>query len=195
MTSFIKSTLVSLATLFATGFALGVPAPAWAQTVKLSTSLGDVTIALDKAKAPVSTENFLKYVKDGHYDGTIFHRVIGDFMIQAGGMNAEMVEKSTRAPIELESSNGLSNLRGSVAMARTQVPNSATAQFYINVKDNLMLDKANARDGQGYAVFGKVVSGMDVVDKIRAVDVAPRGMHQHVPVKPVVIKRATIVKQ
>lgn len=165
-----------------------------AQTVRLSTSMGDVTLQLDRAKAPKSVENFLQYVKDGHYDGLIFHRVIADFMVQAGGMNAEMVEKTTRAPIELESANGLSNVRGTIAMARTSVPNSATAQFFINVKDNLMLDKANSRDGHGYAVFGKVTGGMDVVDKIRAVEVAPKGMHQHVPVKPVVIKKATIVK-
>ncbi len=174
---------------------LGVAsAPALAQTVKLSTSLGDITLALDKSKAPASVENFLQYVKDGHYTGTVFHRVMSDFMIQAGGMDADMNEKPTRAPIGLESGNGLSNLRGTIAMARTNVPDSATAQFYINVKDNLMLDKANSRDGNGYAVFGKVVAGMDVVDKIRAVSVAPKGMHQHVPVKPVIIKKATLVK-
>jgi peptidyl-prolyl cis-trans isomerase A (cyclophilin A) len=169
-------------------------APGMAQTIKLSTSMGDITLALDKAKAPISVANFVKYVNDGHYAGTVFHRVMSDFMIQAGGMDADLNEKTTREPIELESGNGLSNVRGTIAMARTNVPNSATAQFYINVKDNLMLDKANARDGQGYAVFGKVIAGMDVVDKIRAVSVAPKGMHQHVPVKPVLIKKASIVK-
>lgn len=167
---------------------------AQAQTVRISTSMGDVTVQLDRAKAPKSVENFLQYAKDGHYEGTVFHRVIADFMVQAGGMNAEMVEKATRAPIELESSNGLSNVRGTIAMARTSVPNSATSQFYINVKDNLMLDKANSRDGHGYAVFGKVTAGMDVVDKIRAVEVASKGMHQNVPVKPVVIKKVSITK-
>ncbi len=168
--------------------------PALAQTVKLSTSMGDITIALDKAKSPKSVENFIKYVNSGHYNGTIFHRVMSDFMIQAGGMDEKMTEKPTRDPIELESDNGLSNVRGTIAMARTSVPNSATAQFFINVKDNLMLDKANARDGNGYAVFGKVTAGMDVVDKIRAVAIEPKGPHQHVPVKPVIIKKAMVLK-
>jgi peptidyl-prolyl cis-trans isomerase A (cyclophilin A) len=169
--------------------------PAWAQQkVKLATSLGDIVLQLDREKAPKSVDNFLQYVKAGHYDGTIFHRVIADFMIQGGGMKADMGEKPTRAPIPLESRNGLSNTRGTVAMARTMDPNSATAQFFINVKDNAFLDQANARDGNGYAVFGKVVSGMDVVDKIRAVEVADRGGHQNVPTKPVTINKATLEK-
>ncbi len=168
--------------------------PALAQNVKLATSMGDITISLDKAKAPKTVENFLSYVKAGHYDGTVFHRVIADFMIQGGGMDAEMKEKTTKAPIPLESSNGLSNLRGTVAMARTGDPNSATSQFFVNVVDNQRLDKAQARDGNGYAVFGKVVSGMDVIDKIRAVEIAPKGPHGHVPVKPIVIKKATVTK-
>ena len=170
-------------------------ASVWAQQkVKLATSQGDIVIELDKDKAPKSTENFLQYVKAGHYDGTVFHRVIENFMIQGGGMKPDMSEKSTRAPIPLESRNGLNNARGTVAMARTPDPNSATAQFFINVKDNAFLDQANSRDGNGYAVFGKVVSGMDVVDKIRAVPTGDEAGHQNVPVTPVVIKKASLEK-
>ena len=121
--------------------------------------MGDIVIELDAAKAPKSVANFLEYVKAGHYDGTIFHRVIPNFMIQGGGLTADMKQKPTRAPIPLESKNGLNNVRGSVAMARTSDPDSATAQFFINVKDNAFLDAANTRDGNGYAVFGKVVVG------------------------------------
>ncbi|HEY6355728.1 MAG TPA: peptidylprolyl isomerase, partial [Burkholderiaceae bacterium] len=152
-----------IALLFA---ALGSHA-ALAQKVKLTTSMGDVVIQLDADKAPKTVANFVQYVKDGHYDGLVFHRVIGGFMIQGGGYDADMKEKPTRAPIPLESRNGLSNLRGTVAMARTSVPDSASSQFFINVIDNPRLDAANASDGNGYAVFGKVVLGMDVVDKIR----------------------------
>jgi peptidyl-prolyl cis-trans isomerase A (cyclophilin A) len=173
---------------------LGASAAAQAQKVKLATSAGDIVIELDKAKAPKSVENFVQYVKDGHYNGTVFHRVIPTFMIQGGGMTADMTEKQTRAPIPLESKNGLSNVRGSVAMARTNDPNSATAQFFINVQDNPRLDAANARDGNGYAVFGKVISGMDVVDKIRAVPTSSKGGHDDVPMMPVTINKATIEK-
>jgi peptidyl-prolyl cis-trans isomerase A (cyclophilin A) len=170
-------------------------APAWAQQkVKLATSMGDVVIELDAAKAPKSVDNFVQYVKAGHYDGTVFHRVIADFMIQGGGMLPDMKEKPTRAPIPLESRNGLSNVRGTVAMARTMDPNSATAQFFINVKDNSFLDQPNSRDGNGYAVFGKVVSGMDVVDKIRAVPVGDKASHQNVPTMAVTIRKATLEK-
>jgi peptidyl-prolyl cis-trans isomerase A (cyclophilin A) len=170
-------------------------APAWAQQkVKLATSMGDIVIELDAAKAPKSVDNFVQYVKAGHYDGTVFHRVIADFMIQGGGMLPDMKEKPTRAPIPLESRNGLSNVRATVAMARTMDPNSATAQFFINVKDNSFLDQPNSRDGNGYAVFGKVVSGMDVVDKIRAVPVGDKGGHQNVPTLPVTIRKATLEK-
>jgi peptidyl-prolyl cis-trans isomerase A (cyclophilin A) len=170
-------------------------APAWAQQkVKLATSMGDIVIELDAAKAPKSADNFVQYVKAGHYDGTVFHRVIADFMIQGGGMLPDMKEKPTRAPIPLESRNGLSNVRATVAMARTMDPNSATAQFFINVKDNSFLDQPNSRDGNGYAVFGKVVSGMDVVDKIRAVPVGDKGGHQNVPTLPVTIRKATLEK-
>jgi peptidyl-prolyl cis-trans isomerase A (cyclophilin A) len=170
-------------------------APAWAQQkVKLATSMGDIVIELDAAKAPKSVDNFVQYVKAGHYDGTVFHRVIADFMIQGGGMLPDMKEKPTRAPIPLESRNGLSNVRATVAMARTMDPNSATAQFFINVKDNSFLDQPNSRDGNGYAVFGKVVSGMDVVDKIRAVPVGDKGGHQNVPTLSVTIRKATLEK-
>jgi peptidyl-prolyl cis-trans isomerase A (cyclophilin A) len=168
--------------------------PALAQKVRLATSLGDIVVELDAEKAPKTVDNFLQYVKAGHYDGTIFHRVIENFMIQGGGMKPDMSEKPTRAPIPLESRGGLSNLRGTLAMARTMDPNSATAQFFINVKDNAFLDQPNARDGNGYAVFGKVVAGMDVVDKIKVVPVADKGGHQNVPVTPVAIKKATLEK-
>jgi peptidyl-prolyl cis-trans isomerase A (cyclophilin A) len=166
--------------------------PALAQKVTLATSAGDIVIELDAQRAPKSVANFVDYVKAGHYDGTVFHRVIPDFMIQGGGFTPEMAQKPTRPPIPLESRNGLTNLRGTVAMARTMVPDSATAQFFINLKDNNFLDAANARDGQGYAVFGRVVAGMDVVDRIRAVATGTRGPHQNVPLEPVVIRQATL---
>jgi cyclophilin family peptidyl-prolyl cis-trans isomerase len=133
-------------------------------------------------------KNFLKYVGDKHYDGTIFHRVIPDFMIQGGGFEPGLKEKATNAPIKNEAGNGVSNERGTVAMARTNVPDSATAQFFINVKDNKFLDRANSRDKVGYAVFGKVIEGLDVVDKIRRVETANQGGHGDVPVQDVVIK-------
>ena len=169
---------------------LSAAAPVFAQKVKLATSMGDIVVELDAAKAPKSVDNFLQYVKAGHYDGTVFHRVIADFMIQGGGMTADLKEKSTRAPIGLESRNGLNNERGTLAMARTNDPNSATAQFFINVKDNAFLNQPQSRDGNGYTVFGKVISGMDVVDKIRAV---PTGLGD-VPTSPVTIKKATVEK-
>ncbi len=162
--------------------------------MRLATSQGDIVVQLDAEKAPKSVANFLQYVKDGHYDGTIFHRVIAGFMIQGGGFDADMKQKPTRAPIALESRNGLSNQRGTLAMARTMVPDSATSQFFINVVDNQRLDAANAPDGNGYAVFGKVVSGMEVVDKIREVPVGDKGGHQNVPQQPVVIRKATLEK-
>jgi peptidyl-prolyl cis-trans isomerase A (cyclophilin A) len=168
--------------------------PAWAQTVRLSTTQGDIVIQLDAAKAPKTVENFLQYVRERHYDGTIFHRVIDGFMIQGGGFTPDMTQKPTRAPIPLEARNGLSNQRGTIAMARTMDPNSATAQFFINVRDNPFLDAPNAPDRQGYAVFGRVVSGMDVVDKIKAVRTTNKGPHQNVPVEPVIIRQATVEK-
>ena len=165
---------------------------ALAQTVKLATSMGDIVVQLDADKAPKTVANFVQYVKDGHYDGLIFHRVIGTFMIQGGGYDVDMRERATRAPIPLESRNGLSNRRGTIAMARTSVPDSATSQFFINVVDNQRLDAANSPDGNGYAVFGKVVSGLDVVDKIREVPVGNRAGHPNVPQQPVVIRKATL---
>ena len=177
--------------LLATGLFLAASG-AWAQDkVKFVTSMGDIVVELDAAKAPKTVANFQQYVKDKHYNGTIFHRVIKDFMIQGGGMNAQMQEKQTREPIPLEAKNGLKNQRGTIAMARTNMPDSATAQFFINVKDNDFLNAAPGNDG--YAVFGKVVQGMDVVDKIRAVATGSAGMHQDVPNQAIVIKEAVLL--
>jgi len=167
-------------------------AMAWAQKVRLATSEGDIVLELDRAKAPQTVDNFLAYVRSGHFDGTIFHRVIPGFMIQGGGFTPDMTQKPTRPPIPLESRNGLSNARGTVAMARTVVPNSATAQFFINARDNDFLDAAKSRDGNGYAVFGKVGTGMDVVDKIQNVPTGTKGPHQNVPNTPVIIRKATL---
>ena len=140
------------AAVFALALGASISAQAQAQKVKLATSAGDIVIELDAAKAPKSVDNFLQYVNAGHYNGTVFHRVIPSFMIQGGGMTADLKEKATRAPIPLESRNGLSNARGTVAMARTNDPNSATAQFFINLNDNSFLDQANSRDGNGYEI-------------------------------------------
>jgi cyclophilin family peptidyl-prolyl cis-trans isomerase len=156
--------------------------------VEMDTSEGKIKIELFADKSPVTVKNFLKYVDDKHYDGTIFHRVISDFMIQGGGFAPGMKEKRTRAPIKNESANGVANKRGTLAMARTGIPDSATSQFFINVKDNAFLDKANARDKVGYAVFGRVIEGLDVVDRIRKVETADRGGHESVPVRDVAIK-------
>jgi peptidyl-prolyl cis-trans isomerase A (cyclophilin A) len=176
------------------GLALGLAAavPAWAQKVRLVTSMGDVVVELDAEKAPRTVANFVQYVKAKHYDGTVFHRVIETFMIQGGGMRADLSQKPTRPPIPLESRNGLSNVRGTIAMARTSDPESATSQFFINVVDNPRLDADQARDGHGYAVFGRVVEGMEVIDRIKSVPVAARGMHQHVPVTPVTLQKAIL---
>ncbi len=177
-------------------FSVATPAAAQdanAPKVKLTTSMGDIVVQLDPAKAPKTVENFLQYVKDKHYDGTIFHRVIDGFMVQGGGFTADMVQKTVRAPIVLESNNGLKNDKYTIAMARTSVPDSATAQFFINVKDNAMLN-ARQPSGDGYAVFGKVVQGSDVVDKIKAVATGNKGGHQNVPSSPVTITSATVVK-
>lgn len=172
--------------------ALVLAASAQAQTVKLSTSAGDIRIALDAEKAPKSTANFIAYVKAGHYNGLIFHRVIENFMIQGGGFTKDMKQLPTRPPIPLESRNGLQNVRGSIAMARTNDPNSATSQFFINTVDNAFLDAENSRDGQGYAVFGQVIEGMDVVDKIRAQPVGDRNGQQNVPLTPIIINKAIL---
>jgi peptidyl-prolyl cis-trans isomerase A (cyclophilin A) len=164
-----------------------------APRVLLATSAGDITVELDAEKAPKTVANFLDYVKAGHYDGTVFHRVMDGFMIQGGGFTAEMTQKPTRPPVALESRSGLKNVRGAIAMARTAVPDSATSQFFINVVDNPALDYPKP-DGHGYAVFGKVVAGMDVVDAIRKQPTGAVGGHQNVPLKPVVIRSASIVK-
>ena len=169
------------------------PVAAQAPQVKLVTSLGDIVLELDPAKAPKTVVNFLQYVQDKHYDGTVFHRVIDGFMVQGGGFTADMVQKPTRAPIALEAANGLKNDSYTVAMARTGVPDSATAQFFINVKDNAMLN-APQPDGHGYAVFAKVVQGKDVVDKIRAVPTGRKGGMQDVPTTPVTITSASVLK-
>jgi len=161
--------------------------------VKLATSAGDILVELDQAKAPQTVENFLQYVKDKHYDGTVFHRVIDGFMIQGGGFTADMQQKPTRAPIPLEASNGLKNDRYTIAMARTGNPNSATSQFFINVKNNDSLNAPNP-DGYGYTVFGRVVAGTEVVDKIRAVQTGNKGGMQNVPLEPIIIKSATLAK-
>lgn len=161
--------------------------------VKIKTNQGDIIVELNEEKAPVSVKNFLQYVNEGFYNGTIFHRVINGFMIQGGGFEPSMKQKDPHAPIVLESKNGLKNTIGTIAMARTNVPDSATSQFFINVADNAMLDYPSP-DGAGYAVFGKVIAGMDVVNKIKGVATGNAGMHQNVPSTPVVIESASVVK-
>ena len=178
---------------FATAASLAFPALAANPTVELKTSQGDIVVEVFADKAPKSAENFVQYVKDGFYDGTVFHRVIDGFMVQGGGFTADMVQKPMRPPIPLEAANGLKNDTYTIAMARTNVPDSATAQFFINVKDNAMLN-APQPDGHGYAVFGKVVSGTEVVDKIKGVPTGNKGPFQNVPTTPVVITSATLVK-
>ena len=172
-----------------------VTSTATAPQVKLQTSLGDIVIKLDQAKAPASVANFLAYVKSGHYDGTIFHRVIPGFMAQGGGFTEKWDQKSTQAPIKNEANNGLLNKRGTIAMARTSDPQSATAQFFINYADNAFLDfKGETQQGWGYAVFGEVVQGMDVVDKMATVPTGRGGpMPTDVPQTAIVIKKASIV--
>ena len=163
--------------------------------VVLETSLGDITLELDATKAPLTVKNFLAYVDTGFYDGTIFHRVIPGFMIQGGGMTPGLKEKTGHDPIKNEAANGLTNLRGTIAMARTQVIDSATSQFFINVRDNLFLNhRDNSRNGFGYCVFGKVTAGMEVADKIVAVATRTAGYHENVPVEDVLIIKAHQVK-
>lgn len=165
-----------------------------APRVKLHTSMGDITIELNAEKAPKTVENFLAYVNDGTFDGTIFHRVINNFMVQGGGFDAGMKQKPTHAPIENEADNGLKNNRYTVAMARTSDPHSATAQFFINIADNDFLNfTAPTATGWGYAVFGQVVEGTDVVDAIRSVKTGSKGFHQDVPVENVTLEKATVV--
>ena len=163
--------------------------------VKLTTNFGEIVLELDAEKAPLTVENFLNYVKKGFYDGLIFHRVINGFMIQGGGFDEKMKQKSSDAPIKNEADNGLSNDKYTIAMARTSIPDSATAQFFINVADNDFLNHtAPTSSGWGYCVFGKVVEGTDVVDKIKSVDTTSRAGHQDVPVEAVVIQKAEVVE-
>jgi peptidyl-prolyl cis-trans isomerase B (cyclophilin B) len=165
------------------------------EKVKLTTNLGTIVIQLNPEKAPVSSANFVSYVKDGFYDGTIFHRIIPGFMAQGGGFDSGFNQKTTKAPIKNEADNGLKNTRGSIAMARTNDPNSATAQFFINYKDNSFLDHTSPTpSGWGYAVFGEVVEGMDVVDAMAKQPTGNRGMHQDVPKTDIVIEKAEIVE-
>lgn len=164
--------------------------------VELETTMGNIVIELNQEKAPNTVANFLQYVKSGHYDGTIFHRVIDGFMIQGGGMDANMTEKSTNAPIQNEADNGLKNEVGTIAMARTSDPHSATAQFFINVKDNSFLNFSGKNpQGWGYAVFGKVIEGMDIVNKIKGVPTGKYGFHADVPTTPVVITHAKVIEK
>ncbi|MFM1759067.1 MAG: hypothetical protein RLY75_337 [Pseudomonadota bacterium] len=164
--------------------------------VLLKTNKGDITLSLDAAKAPKTVANFVQYVKSGHYDGTIFHRVIDNFMIQGGGMTAGLKEKKSGAQIENEANNGLKNERGTVAMARTSDPHSATAQFFINVNDNDFLNHTSpSAQGWGYAVFGKVIDGLDVVDAIRKVKTGNAGFHQDVPAEDVLLEKASVLEE
>ncbi len=163
--------------------------------VLIETSKGSITIELDAENAPLSTANFVSYVEQGFYDGTIFHRVIPNFMVQGGGMNPDMSEKQSSAPIQNEANNGLENKRGTLAMARTNAPHSASSQFFINVADNTFLNhKSETPQGWGYAVFGKVTEGMDVVDAIVGVKTGNHGMHQDVPAEPVLMNKVTLIK-
>lgn len=163
--------------------------------IRMQTSMGTIDIELNHDKAPITAQNFEQYVKEGFYDGTLFHRVIENFMIQGGGLTPDMSTKSTRAPIKNEADNGLKNVTGSIAMARTADPHSATAQFFINVKDNDFLDfRSPDVNGWGYCVFGKVVNGMDVVEKIKKQPTTSKKGHQDVPVEDIVIEKAEIVE-
>ena len=163
--------------------------------VLIETTFGNIEVELDADKAPVTVENFLSYVNDGYYDGTIFHRVIPNFMIQGGGFDSEMTPQPAKAPIKIEADNGLPNDRGTIAMARTNDPNSATSQFFINHRDNSFLNHtAPTPQGWGYAVFGKVTEGMDVVDKIAGVATGNHGGHADVPVEPVIINKITVIE-
>ncbi len=166
--------------------------PAELPQVRMETNLGTIRLELYPDKAPKTVKNFLRYVDEGYYDGTIFHRVIDGFMIQGGGLDTHFAEKPTRAPIQNEAKNGLKNLRGTIAMARTSDPHSATAQFFINVADNDFLDYPS-QDGWGYAVFGKVVKGMEVVDRIKEVTTGNHRGHQNVPLEPIILEKAEIL--
>jgi peptidyl-prolyl cis-trans isomerase A (cyclophilin A) len=186
--------------IFVLSFAVAMASPGFVQAeqlapkVKFQTNVGDFTVELYPEKAPKTVENFLQYVKDKHYDGTVFHRVISNFMVQGGGFSADLVQKPTRSPIPLEAKNGLKNDQGTIAMARTGNPNSATTQFFINVVDNPALN-APSPDGYGYAVFGKVISGMDTIQKIRTTPTGSAGpFPSDVPKTPIIINSATLAK-
>ncbi|MFO0387937.1 MAG: peptidylprolyl isomerase [bacterium] len=181
-------TILLLTSLCFNAFAQNNSAP----RVQLETSMGNIVLELNPGRAPQTVDNFLRYVREGHYNGTIFHRVINGFMIQGGGFDASMRQKAVREPIRLESQNGLRNLTGTVAMARTSNPHSATAQFFINVADNSGLDFPNP-DGHGYAVFGKVIEGLEVVNRIKSVAVGSQGFHQNVPREPIIIQKAVLL--
>jgi peptidyl-prolyl cis-trans isomerase B (cyclophilin B) len=198
---------LSLACIASVALCVGAPSMAASSTptpgksmsttpqVKLQTSQGDMLIQLDAEKAPKTVENFLTYVREGFYDGTIFHRVINNFMVQGGGFDTSMKQKQTHAPVENEANNGLKNNRYTLAMARTSDPHSATAQFFINVADNDFLNFTSPTpNGWGYAVFGSVIEGTDVVDKMKAVKTGNKGFHQDVPLENIVIEKATIVE-
>lgn len=180
--------------LLSAGLLLCVAAYA-APTVEMQTSMGTIVIELDAEKAPKTVDNFMQYTKSGFYDGSIFHRIIDGFMIQGGGFSKDMAEKPTAGQISNEARNGLKNQRGTIAMARRGEPHSATAQFFINHKDNAMLDHAGEQSGRswGYAVFGKVIQGMDIVDKIAKVPTGTRGLSENVPLAPVVIQSVKII--
>lgn len=190
---FSRRTFIHLLTALSLSTAIHGAQAADAPQVTLKTSMGDIVLELNPQKAPKTVANFLKYVRSGHYNGTIFHRVIGNFMIQGGGFDTNMKQKPTQSTVENEANNGLKNEAYTVAMARTADPHSAAAQFFINVKDNSFLDYPG-QDGFGYAVFGKVIKGTDVVNKIKSVETTNSGMHQNVPVKPVVIESASVTK-
>ena len=192
-----RTLIISLMLLLTTtlSFATENKMPDTQTKVKLTTTLGDIVIQLNTEKAPISSENFLTYVKEGFYNGTIFHRVIKGFMAQGGGFDTSFNQKAVHAPIKNEAENGLSNSRGTLAMARTNVPDSATAQFFINYKDNAFLDHSSPTpSGWGYAVFGEVIEGMDVVDKMATQATGNRGGHQDVPKTDIVIEKAEVLK-
>ena len=189
-----KMTKVFLSTL-ACAALITMSAPAEATKVKLQTSMGDIVLELNAKKAPKSVANFLGYVKSGHYNGTIFHRVIDNFMVQGGGLDANMRKKPAKKTVTNEADNGLKNVVGSVAMARTNDPHSASAQFFINVNNNKFLNHTSKDSrGWGYAVFGKVIKGMDVVNKIKVVKTKKVGGRGDIPVNPITLKKATIIK-
>ncbi|MSR17032.1 MAG: peptidyl-prolyl cis-trans isomerase [Methylococcaceae bacterium] len=190
-----RNVLLSMLFLFTISTAFAMENKMTHPKVKLTTSLGDITIQLNSEKAPISSENFLTYVKEGFYNGTIFHRVIKDFMAQGGGFDTSFNQKEVHAPIENEADNGLKNTRGTIAMARTNVPNSATAQFFINYKDSSFLDHTGKNaSGWGYAVFGEVIEGMDIVDKMATQPTSSKNGHQDVPKTDIIIEKAEIIK-